>query len=209
MSTHYLIDANTPILANSEINDVRYAPEDVVLGGNFCIPLPDGISIGPTDPTDLTDLLTKKYAGLLAAHPLYTNIAFESFISAPSVDLANSSLLAVGDRCTTKFLSDTSVYRSVMTGLASSPTQAVVIFDMFFSGGPNPAGDRATRLFEVVPSTTFGTLEVSFDNGVTWLTTTTGALLNIPVPSQGSFFILRFTGTSTKDFGLGSWAVIY
>jgi hypothetical protein len=210
MSIYYLIDANTPVIANSEINDVRYVAEDVVLGGNFCIALPDGVSIGSTDPTDLTDLLNKKYAGLLAAHPLYTDIAYESFVSAPNVDMANSTL-AVGDRCTTKFLSDTGTYRSNATTLASTPTQAVVIFELSFAGGPNPIGDRATRFFELIPhSPTDGTCRVSFDNGATWLTvTTSGALLNIPVPSQGPDFIFRFDGISVKGTGLTSWAVIY
>lgn len=209
MSTHYLIDANTPILANSEINDVRYSIEDTLMGGNFIVQLPDGVSIGPDDPTDLTDLLNKKYAGLLAAHPLYTNIAFESFTLAPSVDMANSSYLAVGDRCTTKFLSDTSVYRSNMTGLSLTPTQAVLVVELFFSGGADPIGDRATRYFEGLPPDSEGVCEVSFDNGVTFLTTTSGALLNIPVPSQGPDFIFRFTGTSAKGLSLGSFAIIY
>jgi hypothetical protein len=209
MSTHYLIDATTPVLLNSEINDVRHVGvfEQTTLGGNFVIRLADDVSIGPVDPVDLTDLLTKKYIGLLASHPLYTNIAVESFVSAPGVDLVNSSAIAVGDRCTTTLLGVPAVFQSSMATLAASPTQALIIIETFYNEAEDPIGDRGSRAYtELDPSV--GTCDVSFDNGSTFLTTTSGALLNIPVPNQGSQFIFRFTGTFA-NLSMGSWAVIY
>jgi hypothetical protein len=211
MSTLYLIDANTPILANSEINDVRWNPpgsDTLILGGNFVVRLPDGVSIGPTDPTDLTDLLTKKYAGLLASHPMYTNIAYDDFTSTPGVSLANSSRIAFGNRCTTTFIGNPGVFQSAMVTLASTPTQALVVYETAYREDNNPIADRTQRIYVELDPAPYTTCQVSFDNGSTFLTTTNGALLNIPVPNQGSQFIIRITGTLPK-LGLDSWAVIY
>lgn len=213
MSTYYLIDATTSPIANSEINNVTTTPGGtVVLGGNFVVRVPDGVSLGPDNPTDLTDLENKKYAGLLAFYAGYTRIAFDSLLDATGVNAATSTQVVLGERSTIRLLGyGGNLFESnpvVLSG--GAPSQAVVTYETFLFENADPIVGRIQRTYEEVPPASVSTCQVSFNGGATWVTTTDGTLLNIAPADQGTSFIIRIASTVFADsVGLGSWAVIY
>lgn len=214
MSTHYLVDMHTSPVTNSEINDVRFAANgQTVLGGNFVVRLQDGVSIGNTPPTSLTDLLTKKYAGLLAFYPGYTRITFDDFLDASGIDITTSTGISAGGRCTTSLAGDgSSVFVSLPTALTGpTPTQAIITFETHDVTSDSPRDDRTQRTYQETVPGAVGTCEVSFNGGVSFLPTTDAGLLNIPLPDQGISFVFRFTAGAVfpARVFLGSWAVIY
>lgn len=214
MSTHYLIDLHTTPFANSEINDVRFSKTgETLLGGNFIVRLPDGISIGPVNPTDLTDLLTKKYAGLLAFYAGYTRITYDDLLDAANIDLPACVNASVGDRSTIRIpRTGTSVLQSLPTPLiGAAPVECVVTYETFDTPWTSPIDGRGTRTYtETVPGVV-STCDVSFNGGATFLSTTDGGLLNIPPADQGTSFVFRVTSTGAfgANVSLGSWAVLY
>lgn len=215
MSTHYLIDLHTNPVANSEINDVRFsAAGSSVLGGNFIIRVSDGVSLGTVPPTDLTDLLTKKYQGLMAFHPGYTRITFDDLLDATNVDLVNSALIVSSDRvgCSIVGLPG-GIFQSLPVALTGpAPVQAVIAFETFDVTDDYPMLDRTSRTYSETDPGAVGTCDVSFNGGITFLTgATDGGLINIPIPDQGTSFVFRFNAGSVfpARVFLGSWAVLY
>lgn len=215
MSTHYLIDLHTNPVANSEINDVRFsATGSTILGGNFIVRVPDGVSIGTTPPTDLTDLLTKKYQGLLAFHSGYTQITFDDFLDATNFDIANSSLTASSDRVGTCITGiPGGIYQSLPVALTGpAPVQAVILFETFDVTADYPLADRTTRTYSETDPGAVGTCDVSFNGGVSFITgVTEGSLINIAGPDQGTSFVFRFNAglVFPSRVFIGSWAVLY
>lgn len=214
MSTHYLIDLHTNPVANSEINDVRFsALGSSVLGGNFIIRLPDGVSIG-SSPTGFVDLLIKKYVGLLAFHTGYTRITFDDFLDTTHIDLVNSVKIAASGRVGSSIVGiPGAIFQSLpvpLVGLA--PTQAVLAFETFNITAVYPEADRTVRTYSETDPGAVGTCDVSFNGGVSFITgVTDGGLINIPVPDQGTSFIFRFNagGVFPARVFIGSWAILY
>jgi hypothetical protein len=212
MATHYLVDLHKAPVLSSEINDVRFAANgETILGGNFIVRLPDGVSIGTVNPTSLTDLLTKKYAGLLAFYAGYTRITFEDFLDTSGINLATSVKIAAGDRLTTS-LAVNSIFESNVVALTGpAPVQAAITWETFRVDTDSPISNRTSRTYvETIPSAVC-TCQVSFNGGGTFLPATDGSLLNIPPPDQGTNFIIRITAVALfpVTVHLGSWAVVY
>jgi hypothetical protein len=211
MSTLYLVDLHNPVGPSSEINDVHFSETgEVVLGGNVVIRVPDGVSLG-SNPTDLFELVTKKQAGLLAFYTGYTRITMDAFASGSNIDPLASTKFVAGDRGTTNISQDAgAILQSVpwtLDGLA--PAQCVVTFETFNVAFSTPVSGRMTRTYqETVPGAVV-TCDVSFNGGATFLATTDGGLLNIPLPDQGTSFVFRITSLGISKTFLGSWAVIY
>lgn len=213
MSAHYLVDLFENPLANARILDVRNPSNDQSLSnGSFIVRVPDGVQV--VSPTDLTDLLTKKYAGLLAFYTGFTRITFDDLTDAMGVNMAPgaSAFLTSGLRGSVGLYPTAGArVQSVVTPLIpAQPTVCVVTFEVFRYTATDDKADRFQRTYEEVAAIPLNvTCSVSFNGGATFLPTTDGAVLNMLIGDQGTSFIIRLTNVSAQRLFVGSWAVIY
>lgn len=217
MSTHYLIDAHTTPMANSEINDIRFSPvnDTSPVNGNFIVRVDDGLDVRPEDVTGLTNLLAQKYAELLVSFPGFSNIVYDDMLDATGVDMANSVGLLTGERGVIA-LGPTQVFgapepelRTATVVLGGSPTECVVTWEVFSISRADPRDGRMVRSY-VEESPADVLCNVSFNNWASTNAVTDGTLLNIPIPDQGTQLVLGFvpSGAITRRY-FGSWAVTY
>jgi len=206
MTSHYLVDQFHAPVGSSSLIDVRTPSNgQSLVNGAFVVRVPGGVSV--KNPVDLSDLLTKKYAGLLTFYAGFQFIVWDDMLDAAGVDLANVSGVVLGDRSTNGLQANGTLLQSVVVPLGSSPTQAIVTWECFTVGDVDPAGGRLERTYTEVAASSY-TCEVSFDNGANYNPVLDGGVLNIPVPEQGSNFIIRFANGGTKTF-IGSWSVVF
>jgi len=218
MGTHYLIDAHTAPIANSEINDIRFSPANDTspVNGNFVVRIDDALDVRPEQVTSLNNLLTQKYQEVLAAYPGFSNIVYDDMLDAAGVDTLNSVGVLLGDRNTIAFAPATilappgPLLQTAMMVLGGSPTECVVTWEVFSIGVSDPRDGRMVRSY-VEEDPADAVVSVSFDNGVSTNSVSDGSLLNIPIPDQGNQMILYFgpNVTAPPRRYIGSWAVIY
>lgn len=214
MPTLYLINAHNNVLLNSEINDtVNLAPggsESRSLRGSFAVSLPFDIPLDGV-PTDLNDLITKKYTGMLALYPGYQNIMFDEQVDAADwlfPPTTGTAICSVGERQATSVTLGGTL-ESVTEVLASAPSIVVVRWEAYVYGYDDVTGVAATRTYTEADPSVFD-VSVSFNAGVTWNTVTNGMLFSVPLGAQGSNFKIRFQRSSGPlRAQLGSWALIY
>jgi hypothetical protein len=220
VSSYYVIDPHTDPFSASRILDVAESSNlgpfpTTPMNSGVIVRVPDSVSV--QDPLNLTDLLTKKYAGLLLYYAGFTYITYDDLLDVLNVDFAEPTLKGkFGDRnCVVlpPFVGASGPGRlqSLVTPLsgALAPSQAVVTWEVYRVTTADPSLDRAVRTYVEMPASSL-TCQVSFDGGVTYYTTTDGAVLNIPALGQGLNFIMRLTNqTPTDNLFVGGWSVIY
>ncbi len=210
MGAHYLIDQYATPTSTAAIHDVRYPTDgETVTTGHFIIRVPDGVSV--KRPIDLTDLITKKYDGLLAANAGYAYIDFDDLLDTSGLDLIATTKVTLGDRNQIA-LFPAGVLQSNTVALAgAAPSQAIITWEVYQVSDTAPSTDRMVRTYAELPTTsTYSTVQVSFDNGLTFLPATDGGLLNIPLISQGTDFIFQITNAhASLRVRVGSWAIVY
>lgn len=219
MSTHYLVDAHTTPITASQINEVRLAGVTTANGflanasimtGNFVVRVPDGVSV--QNPTDYEDLIDKKYAGLLANYPAFTEVVWDDFRDDTGLEvLSAAGGLLRGSRGTC-MLSDTALVRTVTVDVSPAVvTQLVAFWEFYEVQYINPMDGPAQRIY-VERAPTDMNVSVSTNNGSNTTSVAYGVQVEIPALEAGSDIKMVFTGTGT-DTGhrlfLGSWAVIY
>lgn len=209
MSTHYILDLETPTLADSVIRNVRFDTLFSPMTGGWVVRIPDGLNFKPEDITGYNDLITAKYAALLESYPGFSNILFDAFEDGSGLDASTGGRCAIGGRGTSQLYDGGSV-DTVAVALGGTPSQAVITWELFLWQVSNPRTDRLTMNYLERSAANFS-VDVSFNNGSTFITgVADGGLVNIDPADQGSNLILRFTHQTT-DVGVnfGSWAVIY
>jgi hypothetical protein len=214
MTAHYLVDLfGNPVfpLLNSII-DVR-EPDggQSVTNGCLVIRVPDFVQV--SHPTNLGDLLTKKYSGLLAFYAGFGNISYDDLFDPANVDLTYPATKArVGQRSSIAIAPggslQSTLYVLPWTGAPPGPTVAVIIWETYDFVDTDPASGLLVREYREQMASLL-VCEVSFDNGINWNAVTSEGVFNVPLLEQGVDFIIRFTNTSPNDVFLGSWAVIY
>jgi hypothetical protein len=209
---HYLVDLFGSPVTSSAINAVSYPQNgQTVMNGNFVVRVQDGIQISPP-PTTLSDLLTKKHAGLLAFYAGFTHLAYDDLLDTADVDLT-ASVGMFGQRGTAALPPNgVGIFQTTMAPLTgSAPAYAVVTWELWEALDTDPATDRTVRTYSELPSSSsYATATVSFDNGATFISVTNGATLFIPLGNQGTSFILRLVNAhATKRVRVGSWAILY
>lgn len=213
MSTFYLIDAHTNPVGNSQINEVvsDTFPGQVRCDGNFVVRIPDGVKV--VNPTNLSDLLTQKYAGILAQYPGFTSIVYDDLLDSTAMipPAGNGSTTKRGERGTFGY-SYTGGFVTTMVDV--SPTvisQAIVVFEIFKYVLTDSKTGGATRYYREL-STLDTPWRLSVNNNVdTQVVTYSGQLVTFAPSEQGSEVVLKnVTGTTGDPFyQVGSWAVIY
>ena len=211
MSIHYLI---SPFTTNGDIIDVITAESGQSEStGSTVVRVPDGVAIH-NDPTNLNDLLTSKYAGLLAFYAGFTDILADPCLDVLTADLPNSTgLLASSgfvNHCLLRTMPYSGSFVSTVQPLGFAPTQAVLVWEEYVFTDSDDKTERLRRTYVEESGSNFSCL-VSFDGGANYNPASNGGVLNIPVPEQGSSFVIGLTNNSPSwsRVYLGSWAVIY
>ena len=219
MSTHYLVS-----LFNDQINSVVTPPpgpptSQVV--GNFVVRVPDEVPV--RNPTGLPDLLTKKYAGILGTHGLFTQVAYDDMLDALGVNTGSSTGVTLGDKGVVGIyptntapqipILQTTPMGIVWGGPPPGPPQAMVVYELFEYVDTDDKGLVYVRQYREVSPDIDVSCQVSFNNGATFISTTDKALVTIPLLARGTQIVLKFTRlTNISARGrvlLGSWAVLF
>lgn len=220
MSTHFLVSQ-----FDDQINGVvtgSGSPPQSTITGHYVVRVPD--DVGVRNPTSLANLLSKKYAGILGTYGLFTQIAFDDMLDGAGVDNGTSVGVTVGDRGMVGIYPTNVGYTSAPVlrttpmaitwgGPGSGPPQSLVTYELFeYLDTDNKLLPYERRYREVPPDADVQ-LQVSFDGGANFITTTDKALVNIPLLSRGISVVLRFTRTSNVSSRgrvlFGSWAVLF
>lgn len=218
MSTHYLI---SPF--NGEINDVVVTPlvaTDTLITGNYVVRVPDDVPV--SNPTNLADLLTKKYAGTLGVHGLFTQIAYDDMLDGTGVSTGPSAGVTAGDGGSVSIYPVNGAFTPVFQSTAlpitwggggSGPSQVMVTYELFEFVDTDDKTAAYQRVYREVTPDSDVTLAISFDNGANFITTVDKAITNIPLVAQGTQVVFRLTRTSNISVRgrvyLGSWAVLF
>jgi len=208
MSTLYLFDGHTAPLANSRLLDVKASEvgAQTQIDGRFVVKAEEGLQL--PNPTDLNTLLTDKYAATLALYPGFTDIDYDAMLDATGLDATTApagTVLGLGERGTNSLVNGS--IETTMAVLGSTPSQALVLWEIFSINPSNPSTGRFERFYvEADPSD--WTVAVSFDNGSNYTAVSHGVLAPIPPAIQGNQMIVQFT-TAVQARFFGSWAVIY
>ncbi len=203
----YLVDRHASPITSAAILDVQESTQPV-LGGRFVVKVPDGIPV--ISPTNLGDLITKKAQGYLVFYPTYTRVTFDDLLDTSDVDLVNSVGYGVGQRAA-MVLEPGGVLQSAPTPLTgSAPGQVIVTWDTYNFIETDNASTLYSRQYNELPSVPANVLcQVSFNGGTNYNPTVDSSVLTIPVPQQGTSFIIKLTNASASRLSIGSWTVIY
>ena len=205
MSIHYLVDPST---TNADIIDVVIAESGQTdATGATLIRIPDGVGVD-NQPSNLTDLLTEKYNGLLAYYAGFTQIVADSCLDASNVSLTDCSrtVLAAGRVNHAIDAGGTLSFNPVTIGGAVE--QCVVVWETYEFLDSN---DKTTLFQRVYSELNTSSLDVTVGfNGLggSFLAATSDTVLNVPVPDQGTDLTLVFVNNTGNRVYLGSWAVI-
>lgn len=208
--SHYLIDLFSPVLASSEILSVNDNPNgESPLQGNFVVRVPNGVRV--QDPTNLGDLLTKKYAGLLTSYAGFTQIAYDDLLDTTGLDLTATGTDGMfGYRGAIKLNPHGIVQSMIVTLAGAAPAQAVVTWETYEVTLSDIESGPITRTYVERPSDpSYVTCEVTFDNGATWFSVLDGVVFNIAPALQGTSFKIRLRNTTMTPLHIGSWALCY
>lgn len=214
MGALYLIENHNPTLLASKINDTLSLAsgytEVAPIRGSFVVNVPFDIPLEGI-PADLGDLITKKYAGILSMYPGYQNIVYNECIDSSgwltSTTLPGQVTVGtLGSRQSVSVMGG-GYLESTSTTLLSVPATAIIRWEVFAYSYTDTTGTQPQRTYqEVDPSDV--TVEVTFDNGVSWNPVQSGLVFSIPFASQGSDFKLAITTSNPKVY-VASWALVY
>jgi len=218
MSTHYLVSHFT-----NEISDVVASlgnPPQTKITGNYVVRVPDDVSV--QNPTNLADLLTKKYAGILGGYGLFTQVIFDDMLDGTGVNTGASTGVTIGKNGSVglypKHGSQTPIFQTTpygitWGGMGSGPPQALITYELFEYVDADIKGEPYQRFYREIPADVDINVEISFNNGGVYMPVTDKSLLTIPTPNQGIQVILKFTRTTDIDekgrILVGSWAVLF
>jgi hypothetical protein len=203
MSIHYLID---PFTTNGDIIDVITAESGQTdATGATVVRVPDGVAIH-NNPTDVTNLLTQKYDGLLGFFAGFTQIVGDSCMGGDNVATVKAGITSAG--FVNHGLFGSGVVQFGPLTLPFAPTQCVLTWELFSFTEANDKTGRYQRVYVEEDPNLIG-CNVSFDNGAHLSFPTSDTVLNIPVIGQGTTFILNLSNVTSNRYYLGSWALIF
>lgn len=226
MSKHYLLDLYQTDPWAAKLNEVSVPASGASsIDGSYVIRVTDDIPISET-VNNQTDLLTEKYAGMLANSGLFTRIVYDDMFDPNGINMANSVGISTGVRgvCSIfppSFLGTpgypTPTMQMNMVTIPAVPvaTQCMVLYEVFtYSGwdyaGTIPGSHAYRRSYQEEAEYNLECV-LSFNNGATWDSVPHGELHNIAPADQGNQLIVRFlqSGAALTRFYLGSWAVLF
>ena len=153
-----------------------------LINGCFPVRVPNTLQIG--QPTNLGELITQKYAALLAYYAGFANIVYDDLLDDTHVSLAPPTRAFSGLRGNIVLPANngimyTTLYSLPWGGAFPGPSQAVVTWDVgSFTIDDPKDGLLSRRYFE--QSSDLLTCEVTFNGGANWYTVSDGAMFSIP-----------------------------
>jgi hypothetical protein len=209
MGTHYLLDLYANPLSGAKINDVNVSTDGrTTANGSFVVNIPPGVAV--RDPVDLSDIITKKYQGLLVWYAGFTTLDYDDLLDASHIDLTDPQVEGRFGERGTVVINPGKRLTSVVVPLGSAPTQAVILWECFEYEDTDIKANRFVRVYHELDPDAVSDAEVSFDGtNFTSVTEGSGGVVNVPVGWEGTSFIIRITNTSSDPIHIGSWAVIY
>lgn len=217
MSVIYLVDTQVTPITNSRIVDVILNPSatgEVRVDGLTPIRIPDGVRV--VDPTSFSDLLTQKYAGILAQYPGFTNIIFDDLLDATGVQIAAppSDMRKSGERATVGGAFNAT---AVDVSAFGTLTQCVLVYEQFFWRYVDDKNGRIARYYVESPPVAAHQVSVSANGGTDENLALSGDLVAFDLDEQGDSVQVEFktaigqAGTNAEGrlLQVGSWAVIY
>jgi hypothetical protein len=206
MSTHYFVD---PFSSAHSIIDVRQAPlGESVTTGSLVIRVPDGVAIHG-HPSDLSELLDAKAAGILGSFVGFTAIASDDCLDGSAISSETSSNLIYPGGLASVCILGLGILTTQNQALGFTPSQCAVVWETFTFVNDDDKTGRFSRTYQETPPDDSITCDISFNAGVTFNTTTSGAPLNIPLADRGTTAILRFTNTNSDRVYFGGWSLVY
>src|SRR5574338_231782 len=196
-------------MSTSKVIDTRVPPNDQsLMNGTFVVRVPDGVPV--TQPANLSDLTTQKYAGLLSFYAGFTRISYDDLLDPSGVATGPSTKILLGERATIALLPGGILESVVVPLTGGAPTVALTTWETFQVTSTDDKNDRFQRTYVEVPSSPSNiTCSVSFNGGGSFNATTDASVLNIPLADQGTNYVIRLTNASAGKLFIGSWAVIY
>jgi len=212
MSTFYLVDPHVPVIANARIVDTiltRTPTAEFRCDGLLPIKVPEGVKID--NPSSLSDLLTQKYAGILAQFPGFSNVLFDDLLDPSGVQLVAppSRLRKSGSRGTIG-----GTFRTAVSAAVATVTQAILVYEHYTWRYVDSRDGRLERYYIEQPEADF-TAGLRVKAGSTFQTTTSGSLVTFLLADQGTAVQAEFLASNPSAYvddrlvHTGSWAVIY
>jgi hypothetical protein len=227
MSTHYLVSH-----FDNQINGVVAATgvnPQTTITGNYVVRIPDDVSV--KNPTGLADLLTKKYAGILGTYGSFTQVLYDDMLDATGVDtvtLGATTGATLGEKGTIGLyhtnLAATPAHTPQLTttpqaiiwgGAPPGPAQALLTYELFTYADTDDKDEAYVRAYKELTPDLDVSVEISFNGGFSFVSTTDKALISVPIPARGSVVVLRFTRLTAHGVGvpnrvlIGSWALLF
>jgi hypothetical protein len=182
--------------------------------------VPDDVSV--QNPTNLADLLTKKYNGILGNSGLFAQHIHDDMLDATGVNTGASTGIFLGNKGVVGLypkhgaqtpLLQTTVFNITWGGPGAGPAQAVLHYELFDFVDTDPMTSVYTRSYREVSSDVDVTAQVSFNGGTNYVSTSDKALFTIPGGFTGTQVVVRFTRTTDVNVRgkvyLGSWSVLF
>lgn len=213
MTTFYLMDMHVADTENSRIVDVVQTSDptsEIRVDGLTPIKVPDGVRV--VNPSSLTDIVTQKFAGILAMYPGFSNIVYDGLLDSDGLETTTPSttyLKKSGSRGTVGGKVQTSMVNPYMDVAPTVISQCIVVYETYTWRYVDPRSGRFERYYIEEPEALHA-VQVSVDGGVNFKVGTSGALMTFAL-TQGSRIQVRFSGdtVSNRLLHTGSWAVIY
>lgn len=211
MSTHYLVSVFDNKIKNVVTPDANGKSR---ITGNYVIRVPDDCVV--RNPTDVSNLLTQKYASMLSAHGLFSAISYDDMLDDTGVNPGDSEGVILGENGTNAIYPGGGVLASTYSsfawgGVGDGPAQALLLFEIFsYEDSIDPSTGLYVRKYVELSSGI--TSEITFNGGSNWVSAANGSLATIPLAGRGSDVGVRFTNNgapSSVRIGLGSWAVLF
>jgi len=222
MSTHYLVSH-----FDNQINGVVAATgvnPQTKITGNYVVRIPDDVSV--KNPTGLSNLLTKKYEGILGTYGSFTQIVYDDMLDSTGVDPSPTLGATLGEKGTVGLYHTipslpftpqlvTTPQAIIWGGAPPGPAQALLTYELFSYVDTDDKDAAFIREYKELAPDVDVSVEVSFNGGGSYVPTTDKALISVPIPARGSVVVLRFTRLTAAGPGvedrvlIGSWAVLF
>lgn len=217
MSVIYLVDTQVTPITSSRIVDVILNPSatgEVRVDGLTPIRIPDGVRV--VDPTSFSDLLTQKYAGILAQYPGFANIIFDDLLDTAGVQITAppANMRQSGERATMG-----GAFNAVVVDVSAFGTlkQCVLIYEQFYWRYVDDKNGRLARYYVESPPVAAHQVSISATGGTQETLALSGDLVSFDLDEQGDDVQVEFktpvgqAGTNAvgRLLQTGSWAVVY
>jgi hypothetical protein len=219
VSTYYLVDLST-----NQINDVvssTSSSPSVLITGNYVVKVESNIPI--ENPVDLSDLLTKKYLGILGSHGLFTQISYDDMLDPSNIDFTNSRGVITGYNGVNGLYAkppsgavpilQTTSHSITWGGSGLGPSEAILEYEVFTYLDVDQVGNPLNRYYQELSTDLDLSVDISFNGGLNFFSTTNKALVTIPSYARGDQIVVKFTRetdvTSIPRVFIGSWSVLY